>query len=258
MQPLGTLAPSNQEDSAPHAHSVNSANLSEWMGLSTIALDDPRMWDILPPVQHAHGCEQYADVAAAAVGLQQQQQQEAQDHQQQLQQQAAEAGGAHEAGFDAFMTGMVFLGLLRLYEVAGKQGNAQRTRFQVHHLPCMVWSLPLLVLWPLALQQCVSKLSLVPQSTFVHVASALLTAKYAALTSTLPFIFVVLLCLAALGSLSRWMLPSAPPLPPQLDNVSELSNRQYHAKSKDIPYAALQGKELMPQRPQVVYVGTLR
>lgn len=51
------------------------------------------------------------------------------------------------------------------------------------------------------------------------------------------------------------MLPSAPSCPPQLGPVSDLINRQYHAKSKDIPYAALQGEELLPQRSQVVYVG---
>jgi hypothetical protein len=38
---------------------------------------------------------------------------------QQQQQQQQQAGGAHEAGFDAFMTGVVFVGLLRLHEIAG-------------------------------------------------------------------------------------------------------------------------------------------
>jgi hypothetical protein len=54
--------------------------------------------------------------------------------------------------------------------------------------------------------------------------------------------------------MSRWMLPSAPVLPPPLSAVEGLGGRQYHAKSRDVPYAALQGQEVMPQRPHVVYV----
>lgn len=110
---------SSSQDSAPFAHAVNSTNLAEWLAQRTSALDDPRLWNTLPPVQHAHGCEQYAAVAAAAVGLQQQQQEEEGDRQQQQGAAAAAASGAHEAGFDAFMTGVVFLGMLRLYEVTG-------------------------------------------------------------------------------------------------------------------------------------------
>lgn len=50
------------------------------------------------------------------------------------------------------------------------------------------------------------------------------------------------------------MLPTAPSLPPKLECVEELANRQYHCKSKDIAYAALQGIDPMPQRPHVVYI----
>jgi hypothetical protein len=88
--------------------------------------------------------------------------------------------------------------------------------------------------------------------------SFLLAADYC--VSALPCCMSVSkLCLpphpAALSSLSRWMLPSAPASPPALDPLSHLVNRQHHAKSRDIPYAALQGEEQLPQRSQVVYVG---
>jgi hypothetical protein len=50
------------------------------------------------------------------------------------------------------------------------------------------------------------------------------------------------------------MLPSAPVMPPPLTSVEGVVGRQHHAKSRDIPFAALQGQEVMPLRPQVVYV----
>jgi hypothetical protein len=59
-------------------------------------------------------------VTAAAVGFPQQQQQQQQQQQGMM---SAGSGGAHEAGFDAFMTGMVFLGLMRLYEITGECWN---------------------------------------------------------------------------------------------------------------------------------------
>ena len=120
---MGSLAFAHTaDDSAPHAHTVNSATLSEWLQQRTSALEDPQLWTTLPTVHHAQGCEQYAAVAAAVTGLPQQQQQQ---QQQQGGQDASAAaagggGGAHEAGFDAFMTGVAFLGLLRLYEITGR------------------------------------------------------------------------------------------------------------------------------------------
>lgn len=54
--------------------------------------------------------------------------------------------------------------------------------------------------------------------------------------------------------MSRWLLPSAPAAPPSLDAVDELVFRQYHGRTRDIPYAALQGDEVVPQRPHVVYL----
>jgi hypothetical protein len=70
-------------------------------------------------VHHAQGCEQYAAVAAAVTGLPQQQKQQQQGGQDASAAAAGGGGGAHEAGFDAFMTGVSFLGLLRLYEITG-------------------------------------------------------------------------------------------------------------------------------------------
>lgn len=58
----------------------------------------------------------------------------------------------------------------------------------------------------------------------------------------------------ALSSMSRWLLPTAPSSPPQLDAVDGLANRLYHSKSRDIPYAALQGDEVVPQRSNVLYI----
>jgi hypothetical protein len=124
LQPIGNLS-SNPDDRAPHAHSINSANMSEWLQHRTSALDDPRLWTTLPPVQHAPGCEQYTAVMAAEGGFTQQQQQGPM---------SAGSGGAHEAGFDAFMTGVVFLGLCRLYEITGNQQCLWCTRSTDHVL----------------------------------------------------------------------------------------------------------------------------
>ncbi|KAF8061172.1 PAT17 [Scenedesmus sp. PABB004] len=167
-QPIGAgLAPG----------SATSASLAAWLGEATSNLDDPAAWAALPRIVHAPGCEAYDAAAHAVPGSP-----------------GAGAAGsgpspggggpspgsgggpAHEAGYDAFMTGAVFVGLLRLHE------------------------------------------------------------------------------LAALGQRSRWALPAAPAAPPGLEPIASHAWRQFHAKGRDIGYAALQGPDVVPSRPHIVYL----
>jgi hypothetical protein len=131
------------------------SRLSAWLDEQTTVLENAAAWQQLPAVTHAPGCEEYAEAAEPAAA-------------------GAAAGVAHEAGFDAFMTGAVFVGLLRLFEI---KSLAQR---------------------------------------------------------------------------SRWHLPVAPTVPPDLSMVQQYAWRQHCGQ--DVQYAALQGPEPVPNRPNVVYV----
>eukprot|EP00775_Hariotina_reticulata_P003494 gene3494-3763_t len=131
----------------------NSRNrLSAWLEDTTSVLENAAAWQSPPAIKHAPGCEEYAAATLPA----------------------AAAGVAHEAGFDAFMTGAVFVGLLRLFEIA------------------------------------------------------------------------------ALAQRSRWHLPVAPAAPPDLSAVQQYAWRQ-HCR-QDVQYAALQGPEPVPNKPNIVYV----
>jgi hypothetical protein len=118
--------------------------LAEWLAAETAYLENPAAWQTLPAITHAAGSEAYAEAAAAAAAN------------------PSRSSLAHEAGYDAFMTGVLFVGLLRLFEIG------------------------------------------------------------------------------RLSQRSRWQLPLQPTVPPGLEAVQQYSWRQYHAKGKDVQYAALQ------------------
>jgi hypothetical protein len=122
--------------------STSAGNLAEWLAAETLTLDNPAAWQTLPVITHAPGCEAYAAAAVAS---------------------SSSSSLVHEAGYDAFITGVLFVGLLRLFQISEL---SQRS--------------------------------------------------------------------------SRWQLPLQPIVPPGLEAVQQYSWRQYHAKGKDVQYAALQ------------------
>jgi hypothetical protein len=98
--------------------------VSEWLPGRTAALDDTHVWTTLPQVQHALGCDSYGAAAAVDAGMRHPSAADGSStngslvspHQQQQQRALA-----HEAGYDAFMTGVVFVGLLRLHNLAQRE-----------------------------------------------------------------------------------------------------------------------------------------
>jgi hypothetical protein len=142
-QPLCSSSSSSSSSSA------SAGNLAEWLAAETLTLDNPAAWQTLPPITHASGCEAYAAAAGAATA--------------DSSSSSSSSSLAHEAGYDAFMTGVLFVGLLRLFEIRELSQSS-----------------------------------------------------------------------------SRWQLPLQPAVPPELEAVQQYSCRQYHAKGKDVQYAALQ------------------
>jgi hypothetical protein len=88
--------------SASSSSSASAGNLAEWLAAETAFLDNPAAWQTLPVITHAPGCEAYAAAAAAATA----------------DSSSSSSSLAHEAGYDAFMTGVLFVGLLRLFEIS--------------------------------------------------------------------------------------------------------------------------------------------
>jgi hypothetical protein len=139
--------PAEPQPLCSSSSSSNSAgNLAEWLAAETLTLDNPAAWQTLPVITHAPGCEAYAAAAAAESSSS-----------------SSSNSLAHEAGYDAFMTGVLFVGLLRLFQISELSQHS-----------------------------------------------------------------------------SRWQLPLQPTVPPELEAVQQYSWRQYHAKGKDVQYAALQ------------------
>ncbi|WIA44176.1 hypothetical protein OEZ86_010505 [Tetradesmus obliquus] len=150
--------------SSSSSSSASAGNLAEWLAAETAYLQNPGAWQTLPAITHAPGCEAYAAAAAAAAVSGS------------SSSSSSSSSLAHEAGFDAFMTGVLFVGLLRLFEIG------------------------------------------------------------------------------QLSQRNRWQLQQQPIVPPELEAVQQYGWRQYHAKAKDVQYAALQGPEVEPSRPAVVYL----
>lgn len=96
----------------------NATLLPTWAAGYAQSLQDADAWLTLPAIRHAPGCEAYATAALADAGL----------HDELAPADPSDAGGAkplqqglaHEAGYDAFMTGLACVGLLRLHSIASE------------------------------------------------------------------------------------------------------------------------------------------